>query len=262
MIKHLFYMAFMTIVLFSCKEQTSQSSESQNLSTNQTQTEEVSNEPKIKVDFVKTFEGQINNKYDIVMKLISNNGQIKGNYFYKSKGDALAIAGEIEESGNVILNEFDKNGNQTGLFNGILINENKIEGKWNKPDGSNKLDFYVLASNSNYETLLNEIAKKNKLDISGTYESPYNDGGVSSGTVVINNVKSNSFDFEISTAHQSGCNGIAEGTATLDENGDGKWSGSDCESIIFKFDDNSLTVEETNCELHGMRCGFMGEYNK
>lgn len=260
--KHLTFTVIMTIAILSCKEQSKENSQNQNLDSEQSTLEEVSSEPKVNTDFVKTFEGQINNKYDIVMKLASNNGQINGEYFYKSKGVSLSLSGDVEENGKIIMNEFDDNGNQTGMFEGIMVNENKIQGKWSKPDGSNELEYFLLTSNTNYESLLNEIAKSNKIDISGTYESPYNDGGVSSGTVEIKNVKANSFEFEITAAHQSGCTGYAEGTATLDKNIIGKWSSSNCESLVFKFSEGKLMIEETNCELHGMRCGFMGEYSK
>lgn len=106
----------------------------------------------INTDFVKVFEGQIENKYDIQMKLISNNGNINGNYFYKKTGEEIEIKGFINNLGKISINEFDKKGNQTGVFNGEMLNENKIQGTWSKPNGSNPMPFFLIASNTSNET--------------------------------------------------------------------------------------------------------------
>lgn len=105
----------------------------------------------IQLDFVKTFEGQIDNKYDIILKITSNEGQIDGNYCYKSVGTNIQVKGSLDTNGNLTLNEFDTKGNQTGLFSGKMVNNNKIEGNWSKPNGDKEKPFLLIESNSNYE---------------------------------------------------------------------------------------------------------------
>jgi hypothetical protein len=113
--------------------------------------ESVDNPTNIQLDFVKTFEGQIDNKYDIILKITSNEGQIDGNYFYKSVGTNIQVKGNLDINGDLKLNEFDTKGNQTGLFNGKMVNNNKIEGNWSKPNGDKEKPFVLIESNSNYE---------------------------------------------------------------------------------------------------------------
>ena len=216
----------------------------------------------IPIDFVKTFEGQINNKYDIQMKITSNNGNITGKYFYKKVGKDIVIKGTIDNQGKISISEFDNKGNQTGLFEGKMPNENKIEGTWSKPNGSNSMPFYLLASNTSYETSKKEIKTSKYDNITGTYQSPLNDGGISMGTVKIMYLGNNRFYFEITTSHQAGCTGEASGTGIIDNNGIGRWSGDGCESLTFKFSNGTVNIDEKNCDLHGMRCWFEGEYKK
>lgn len=156
--KIFYYINILIFILSSCNTQ--ETNQSQNLQNSQSS-----------LDFVKTFEGQINNKYDIAMKLMSNSGQITGNYFYKSVGTSIKLNGQVKEDGNIILNEFDTEGNQTGVFNGKVINSNKIEGQWSKPNGDKQMSFYVIESNSNFEGSQKEI---NAEKFEGEYSSGSN----------------------------------------------------------------------------------------
>lgn len=104
------------------------------------------------IDFVKTFEGKLDNKYEVMMKITANNGVINGTYYYKSVGKDLTVKGNIDSRGNVSLDEYDEKGNLTGTFEGTMINGNKIEGTWKKPNGNNSMPFYLIESNSNYNS--------------------------------------------------------------------------------------------------------------
>lgn len=130
----------------------------------------------INTDFTKTFEGQIENKYDIQMKLISNNGNITGYYFYKNIGDNIEIKGNVDSQGKISISEFDKKGNQTGAFKGEMLNENKIQGTWSKPNGSNSKPFFLLISNSskNTEYAKVEFNDDNLNDILNYYQEQAN----------------------------------------------------------------------------------------
>lgn len=215
----------------------------------------------IYVDFVKTFEGQIDNKHNIVMKLTSNSGTIYGKYFYKKIGDDIEIKGNIDDNGIIKINEFDPKGNQTGVFEGKMVNENKIDGVWSKPNGSSSMQFHLIASNSSYEITQKEI-KSDKFDyISGIYQSPFNNPEISMSTTEIKYIGNNRFDFKISLASVN-CTGLVEGTAKIDNNGFSNWSGSGCKSLTFKFTNRKVEIDEKDCNLHGMNCWFKGTYEK
>jgi len=104
-------------------------------------------------DFINTFEGNINKKYQIVAKINSTNGKLSGSYYYKRNPIKININGFFQNDSSIVINEFDKNGNQTGQFNGVFFDNNKILGKWSKPNGNNKMDFILIKSNINYEAV-------------------------------------------------------------------------------------------------------------
>ena len=145
------------VVLFSCKQNSDRQKNDQS-SENLTM-----NLKRSTIDFVNTYEGQINNKYDFLMKITSKSGNISGKYFYKKYGKNIEINGTIDKNLNVRISEFDANGNQTGLFKGRMLNENKIEGTWSKPNGSNAMPFSLLLTKSNYEISQKEITKYNNI---------------------------------------------------------------------------------------------------
>ena len=112
--------------------------------------------------FIKTFEGEIGSKYEIVLKMRVDNGNAEGNYFYRSTGEKLKIKGVIDKLGDIILNEFDTKGNQTGIFKGKIINGTKLLGTWSKADGGKEMDFTLIESNTNFEGVAVEQEKKAK----------------------------------------------------------------------------------------------------
>ncbi len=216
----------------------------------------------VQLDFVKTFEGQIDNKYDIVLKITSNSGQITGNYFYKTKGTDIQVKGNLDNQGNFTLNEYNSKGNQTGVFNGTMSNNNKIEGNWSKPNGDKAMPFVLIESNTQYESSKTQINDEKYNSISGEYESEYNSYGVSLASAKIKYIGNKQFTFEIFTSHENGCIGEVSGTATIDDNGIGKYSDDDCKLLTFKFTTSKLTIDETECDLHGASCDFSGKYMK
>lgn len=67
-------------------------------------------------NFEKTYKGKIANKYDIILTLSSDGDRLEGFYFYKSKGQALRLEGNIDNNGNLILQETVE-GKRTGVIN-------------------------------------------------------------------------------------------------------------------------------------------------
>jgi len=223
------------------------------------------NEPKAEkpnFDFIKTYEGKIDNQYPLHIKLNSDNGKINGTYFYDKIGTDIELTGTIANDSTITLNEFDKKGNQTGLWKGKIVSENKINGVWSKPNGDTAKDFTLILTSDNYESSKKAISDSKFSEYNGTYNSPFNDGGISFGRLIVKYNKNNEIEFEITTAHQSGCSGELKGIAKIDSNGIAKYSGQGCESLILKFKNNEVEVTEKNCGHHGMRCYFSGKYKK
>jgi antitoxin component YwqK of YwqJK toxin-antitoxin module len=232
---------------------------------NTTKTKDQNNQiaSSVQLDFVKTFEGQINNKYDIILKITSNGGQISGKYFYTSVGSDIQVKGKLDNQGKLTLNEYDTKGNQTGLFSGTMVNNNKIAGNWSKPNGDKEMSFLLIESNSQYESSKTQINYEKHASISGQYYGATNSAGYNFGSVKIKYLGSKKFTFEIFTARQDKCQGDLSGTATLDHNGIGKYTDNHCELLTFKFTSKKLQINETDCLMHhGAWCYFSGIYLK
>jgi hypothetical protein len=196
------------------------------------------------------------------LNLTSKGGQVAGKYFYKKIGTDIQVKGNLDNQGKLTLNEYDSKGDQTGLFSGTMLNNNKIKGNWSKPNGEKVIPFILIESVTRYQSSKSQINDEKYESISGQYDFEFHSAGVSFASVKIKYLGSKMFKFEISTAHESGCTGEASGTATIDDSGIGKFSGDGCKLLTFKFTSTKVRIEETECALHGMRCGFSGEYLK
>ena len=225
---------------------------------------ESENSPKVEMstNFVKTFEGKISEKFDIIMKLTSENGIVNGAYYYKKVGENIQLKGELQDNGELLLNEYDNNGNQTGIFKGKISENSKIVGNWCKPNGEKEMTFKLIESNTSYSSEQNSIkAKLNFENIGGTYYSPFNDDENYNGETEIIVLENQKFKFDITVAKSTGCTGQIEGIGTLDKNGVGTFSNNDCENLTFNFYKSKVKITETNCDdMHGMNCYFEGEY--
>jgi uncharacterized protein (UPF0333 family) len=114
------------------------------------------------------------------------------------------------------------------------------------------------ATAADASTSMVEKPQQDATSISGVYEIS---AATSTATVVVNHLEGNNFEFEITTATQSGCTGDLKGKATLADDKVSRFSSDLC-NLIFKFYDESVTIEEGSCEAHGMQCGFAGTYEK
>ena len=119
---------------------------------------EVQKEP-ISLDFVKTFEGLINNEHEFLMKIISDDGKITGRYFYKNKRLEFEIEGTLNKNGEIVFNEYDNQENHVGIFKGLMPNQQTIVGKWSELNGKNETSFTLTESKTNYSK---ELEKKTK----------------------------------------------------------------------------------------------------
>lgn len=247
MIKRLFYLVFFISILSSCETQDNG---------------KISGEEKEKAlsSFIKTFEGTIDDQYEIIIKISSDSGKITGNYFYTDVGQELELLGEIGYDGNLILNEFDEIGNQTGRFEGNLKN-GKMVGKWSKPNGNKILPFVLIESSTSYSSVKTEFIELKK--IIGKYESPIDPNGGTSGLIIISPIKGRTYGFEILVANAEGCTGNIKGTVKIDRNKIGLYRSKQCEELSLEFSHREVRIYEKKCDLlHGMACRFDGTYFK
>ncbi|MFM9028938.1 MAG: NADase-type glycan-binding domain-containing protein [Bacteroidota bacterium] len=104
--------------------------------------------PEVSLDFVKTFEGKIDNSVTVCMKLTCKNGIIDGKYFDSDYCYEMPIVGTLSKYGDIMLE--DEGDPETGfirVFTGKLNNDNRIEGTC-KGQGS----FYLISTSSSYES--------------------------------------------------------------------------------------------------------------
>jgi hypothetical protein len=204
------------------------------------------------VDFTKNFVGKINDKYEIVMSLTKTGNDIIGTYKYKSQNSSLKLKGTVDNSGNLNINEFNDKGSISGVFKG-KIDASNIVGTWEKPDGSKSFNFTV------YEDKTVASTADDNTKWTGTYEDKFGAILKVTGPADDGAVK---FKFEIINEK---CQSEYDGTAYLTKAGvanfDGE-NGSKCH-LNFTFNDNEITVEETDCfgEL-GAACSFGSTYKK
>ena len=118
---------------------------------NSVKTQKDNSEPLFRMDFIKVFEGKIENQFEYYAKLKSNSGKITGSYFYKEKCEKILIEGSLDSMGNIILNEWGKKGNKTGVFKGRMVNQHKFEGSWSKDHNSKKYSFYFIETTESFD---------------------------------------------------------------------------------------------------------------
>jgi hypothetical protein len=122
----------------------------------------------------KYFKGSIGTSLDLQMKLVRTGEQLNGSYFYQKIGSKIDLRGTVDKEGNVLLDEFDQGGKQTGVFKGFWKVEEDgligIAGNWSKPPGdkaaANKTAFSVheepIALTGGVELVSKQIKENNK----------------------------------------------------------------------------------------------------
>jgi len=93
-------------------------------------------------DFKKSYEGSINNKYQITMNLTKTGNVLSGSYAYATIGTAIKVAGTIDEKGSIVLNEYSDSDKLLGTFNGTYRPEG-ISGNWNRANSDKLMPFLL-----------------------------------------------------------------------------------------------------------------------
>jgi hypothetical protein len=118
----------------------------------------------------KYFKGSIGSALGLQMKLVRDADKLTGTYFYQKVGTKIDIRGSVDSGGNVVLEEFDANGKQTGVFKGLWkTGENgliEIAGNWTKPNSSKGTAFSLqqepIEFTNGIEIIARQIKENNK----------------------------------------------------------------------------------------------------
>lgn len=94
----------------------------------------------------KFFKGSIGSNLGLQMKLVRDGEQVTGSYFYQKVGTKIQLKGTVDKTGNLMLDESDGGGKQTGSFKGLWRTDNEdgldsIAGNWSKPGSDKKTAF-------------------------------------------------------------------------------------------------------------------------
>ncbi len=219
----------------------------------------------VPASFENTYEGTIDDKYEIVMKLSSNEGEVSGKYFYKSQGGDLTLSGELDARNAINLSETNGEDKQVGIFQGQIDGE-QIVGVWSTPDGSKEMEFVLSESSVNYEVLQGQVKEKNEARnwlVSGKYMWGNIDDG-EYGVLDVQKTGDRSFVFSIEMRDDSlMCGGDINGSVELDGAGKGIYEGEEGCQLTFTYDSErrEFLIDEMDCEFwHGFRCNFIGMY--
>lgn len=118
----------------------------------------------------KYFKGSIGSILGLQMKLVREGEKLTGSYFYQKVGTPINIRGAIDKDGNVVIDEFDSGGNQTGTFKGVWNEDENgliaIAGNWTKPNSDKKTAFSLheepIEFSGGVEIVARQIKANNK----------------------------------------------------------------------------------------------------
>jgi hypothetical protein len=116
------------------------------------------------------FKGSIGSALGLQMKLVREGNNLTGTYFYQKVGTKIDVRGTIDSGNNVVLEEFDANGKQTGVFKGVWkTGDNgliEIAGNWTKPNSSKGTPFSLqqepIEFTNGVEIIARQIRENNK----------------------------------------------------------------------------------------------------
>ncbi|MBA2706023.1 MAG: DUF3298 and DUF4163 domain-containing protein [Blastocatellia bacterium] len=118
----------------------------------------------------KYFKGSIGSALGLQMKLVREADKLTGTYFYQKVGTKIDVRGTVDSGNNVVLEEFDANGKQTGVFKGVWkIGDTglvEIAGHWTKPNSSKAAAFSLtqepIEFTNGVEIIARQIKENNK----------------------------------------------------------------------------------------------------
>ncbi len=201
------------------------------------------------------FNGSIAEKYKIKMVLTIEDSVVLGYYYYENYKSKILLDGKIDGT-NIILNESPNIEPDFKVgFKGRFDNK-RIIGEWIDSDKEKKLSFNALVVS---DGILKVSERINQIE--GHYDN-VNSSDKYMSSIGLKFITDNVFCFEISNGTESGCVGYIKKLVDLENLSFGKYSGDSCEEIMITIISDTINVKEKNCEWHGMRCPFDGNYKK
>ncbi len=116
------------------------------------------------------FKGSIGTSLGMQMKLLREGDKLTGSYSYQKVGKKIDLRGNVDQGGNVTLEEFDPAGKQTGIFRGVWKPDQdgavQITGEWTRPDGEKKTKFSLqqepIEFSNSVEIVSRQIKENNR----------------------------------------------------------------------------------------------------
>jgi len=116
------------------------------------------------------FKGSIGSALGLQMKLTREGEKLSGTYFYQKIGARIDLRGTLDGQGNLMLEEFDQGGKQTGIFKGIWKTDEVglvgIAGNWTRPNGDRQTAFSLheepIELTGGVEIVARQIKENNK----------------------------------------------------------------------------------------------------
>ncbi len=128
----------------------------------------------------KFFKGSIGSTLGLHMKLLREAEKLSGTYFYQKVGTKIDLRGTVDKDGNLVLEEFDPAGKQTGVFKGTWTTDAndliQLAGNWSRPNGDKQTAFslheepiYLTGAVELVSKRIKEDNKKLKYQIDAEY---------------------------------------------------------------------------------------------
>ncbi|HEY0324208.1 MAG TPA: toll/interleukin-1 receptor domain-containing protein [Pyrinomonadaceae bacterium] len=91
----------------------------------------------------KYYEGFINNREQLTLRLHRREQILYGTISnITTRRLNIQIKGSIDNAQNIVLQELDEHGIETGIYRGKLV-DGRIDGTWTSPNGGTKIPFYL-----------------------------------------------------------------------------------------------------------------------
>ncbi len=116
---------------------------------------------------LKYFRGSIGSALGLQMKLGRVGDKLTGSYFYQKIGTRIDLRGTVDQNSNLVLEEFDASGKQTGVFRGLWTVDKDdgmitLAGNWTTPDGDKKAVFTIHQEAIEFTSPIEIVAKQIK----------------------------------------------------------------------------------------------------
>lgn len=110
-------------------------------------------------DFSKHLTGTIG-KHVVTMELQLSNGSLRGTYFYHNVGLPLRLQGRVSDTNHFRMVELAPNGDTTGIFTGLLKNEEGLNGLWTNIRTNEQFEFILSERDTGGIKVVQEIYEK------------------------------------------------------------------------------------------------------